>query len=760
MLFFITESQRPNRLTETKDPDYHVRYGRWVLNGLNHPLHTQWIRKCIVNWSFYKGDQWIFEEDLEAFFQDESGDIRNRLKFNKNLIRPMVEQYVGNAIRLSYKARAKAQSDFVITKREKELARLNFYHKAKDLDPDLARVIDNTVPLGETPEETLEIFENVFTENYEKDINGLLTWIEEHINMEEIKVRATKNMAITGIGIYEGAEYNANYTGDALDPMYHWFDRSAQKPDLSDAEYQGKWYYHDVPSILERWQNISDTDRRMIEQASENDSISVSKVIQNFYNHTGSKIPVYETYWKDTETQWYGWVKDDFGYPFFTRINGKDKDDGTSKYVDKDLIDPPNDAHKEILGNKKKGKIYVDVLRYCIFIPKEELGQRGESTPDIVLEHGVMPYQETYWFDPSNVEFPFKCFTWSYDKGEILSPLDDAINPQRFINRTLSIAESHVNNMRGTGTVIAKNAIDPRDGEESIQRNINKSKTITLDITRTGSVQNSIGTYGTNLGQGTLQLFDIVNNMQQGMQDVTGVNDAMTGTQGGGELVGAIQSQIQRGTLIQEPFYYALTSMLRQAYQHMATVGKRIYFDNPRKLTMMVGDKGMERIKITKDMQLEDFRIKIQREESKESTLDAANNMILTFVQMQLIDQPTAANLFNRATVDEVADGMRTYQISLKTAKDRAARQQGAQQNQLAQAQVAEQELMAEEQGAAQQAELDENERDREHDMDLNIVRGEMQNDREVLRSELKKGEDSDANTKALKENIKKNLNE
>ena len=55
MLFFITESQRPNRLEETKNENYHLRYARWVLNGLNHPLHTEWIRKCIVNWSFYKG---------------------------------------------------------------------------------------------------------------------------------------------------------------------------------------------------------------------------------------------------------------------------------------------------------------------------------------------------------------------------------------------------------------------------------------------------------------------------------------------------------------------------------------------------------------------------------------------------------------------------------------------------------------------------------------------------------------------------------
>jgi hypothetical protein len=697
----------------------------------------------MVNWAFYKGDQWIFDEDLEAFFLDETGDIRNRLKLTKNMIRPMVEQYVGNSIRLSYKARAKAQSDYVITKREEDLSKLNFLHDMKENDPFFADTIDRTRGLGETREETFEIFENTFVEDYEKDINGLLGWIEKNINMEEIKVRATKNMAITGLGIYEGSEYNANYVGDALDPMFFWFDRSAQKPDLSDSEFQGKWYYHDVASIFERWQGLSDSDRKIIEKASENDSISVSKVIQQFYNHTGSKIPVYETYWKDTEKQTYGWVKDKYDYPFFTRINGKENEDGSSKYTDKDLIDPPNESHKEILGKKKKGAIYVDVLRYCIFIPKEEIGQRGSATEDIVLEYGIKPYEETYWFDPSNVQFPFKCFTWSYDKGEVLSPLDDAIDPQRLMNRTLSIAESQINNMRGTGTVIAKNAIDPQDGEETVIRNINKSKPITVDTTRTGSVQNSVGTYGTNLGAGTLQLFDVVREMQNGMQEVTGVNDAMTGTQGGGELVGVIQSQIQRGTLIQEPFYYALTSMLRQAYQHMATVGKRIYFDNPRKLTMMVGDEGLKRINITKDMMLEDYRIFIEREEAKESQLETTNNLILSLMQMQLIDPPTAANLFNRSTVDDVASALRRFQINLKTAKDRADRQAASQEQQAMQLAGEQQGLAQQEQMMAQEMQMDEMQKDRDHEMDQQEMRGEQQNERELLRSALKQQENA-----------------
>ena len=132
--------------------------------------------------------------------------------------------------------------------------------------------------------------------------------------------------------------------------------------------------------------------------------------------------------------------------------------------------------------------------------------------------------------------------------------------------------------------------------------------------------------------------------------------------------------------------------------------------------------------------------------------------MILTFLQMQLLDAPTASNLFNRSTTDEVADGMRSYQIRLKTAKDRTDRQQGAQQNQMAQAQMAEAEMAGEEQQAAQQLQLDESERDREHEMELNLVRGEQQNQREVLRAELNKGGEANERTKALKENIKKNI--
>jgi len=731
-LFVNTSTIRPNRLTpESKDERYHSDWGRWCLQSINHPLHRNFIAKTLTNWSFYKGGdgQWIFEEDLEAFFLDESGDVKNRLKIAKNLIKPMVQQYEGNAIRLSFNAKARATSDFSINRREQELGRLQFYEAAAAAYPDMREGIKDRLPIGETPIETEEIFENSWIEEHESDINNLLKFVAQDIDMDELKIRICKNLAMSGLGIYKGFEQNSRYLGDSIDPLFFFWDLSAKKPDLSDAEYMGEWSYMDAPSLFEKYQNLGKHEREAIERYAQNESGSTQKMVHSYYAISGSKIPVYEVYWKDMEQQEYGYIEDDYGYPHFTRINHEE-----SEYTDKDLIDPPTDAHKKILGNnKKKKRIFVDVLRYCVFIPKEEVG--ANMAEDIILEWGELPYQEKYAFDPSNVEFPYKCYTWAYDKGEVLSPLDDAIQPQRLINRLISVAESHINNSRGEGTVIAKEAVDPRDGEETLVRNINKSKPIFVDTTRTGSVQNAVGTYGATIGSGTMSIFNIVGELQQGLQDVTGINEAMTGTQGGSDaLVGVIQSQIQRGSLVQEPFYHALTTIMRQAHQHIASVGKRIYAENPRRLAIMVGDKGMHNIVMTKDMLMEEFRTFITRSEGEQSAVASGNELLFTLRQMNLIDDIRFANLYGRSDSDQIADSLRDYQKELLQAsrmKDKEDAQSAiAQQEEMA---AMNSSMMAQEQDA-----IDRNETNqalsREADINKVLLKEGAKNQREEMK--------------------------
>jgi hypothetical protein len=670
---------------------------------MSNYIYRRFINRCLINWSFYKGQdgQWIFDEDIEAFFLDESGDVRNRLKWTKNVIKPMVQQYVGNAIRLSYDAKAKCISDFVINKREEELAKLKALQKVGEAMPFFKDIIKQFAPIEDTELETEELFYNTFVENYETDVNNLIEFISNEINIDELKVQITRNLAICGLGIYKGYEAGDNYVAESVNPLFFGWDMSAKKPDLSDAEFMHDWYYMDSPSIFEKYPKISQEERELIESYSNsNTQNSMHKIVNGIYTIPGGKVPVYEVYWKDVEKREYGWVMDEYGYPYYTMIN-----DPNSQYTDKDLIEPVTEKHKDEMGNKKKHTIYVDIIRYCIIIPQEEI---GHGNGDIILEYGILPYQEKNLYDPANVKFPYKCYTYIYDRGEVLTPLDDVIDPQRFLNRTLSVVESQMANMRGTGTVISKSAVDDRDGEADITRNINASKPIFVDTDRVGSVQNAIGTYGTNIGSGTLQLFQVIQSVQQSIQDVTGVNEAMTGTQGGSDvLVGVIEAQIQRGSLVQEPFYWALTSILRQAYEHMATVGKAIYHDNPRKLAIMVGDEGMSRIEITKDHLMQDYRIFIKRSETPEQGVNAANQLLFTLLQAGLIDQITFANLFNRASPDLVADALRKYnrdklmaqQMSDKAANEGMAKGQAQQADMMAQMQQAQEQQKAEQIG-------------------------------------------------------------
>jgi hypothetical protein len=667
---------------------------------MSNYIYRRFINRCLINWSFYKGQdgQWIFDEDIEAFFLDESGDVRNRLKWTKNVIKPMVQQYVGNAIRLSYDAKAKCISDFVINKREEELAKLKALQKVGEAMPFFKDIIKQFAPIEDTELETEELFYNTFVENYETDVNNLIEFISNEINIDELKVQITRNLAICGLGIYKGYEAGDNYVAESVNPLFFGWDMSAKKPDLSDAEFMHDWYYMDSPSIFEKYPKISQEERELIESYSNsNTQNSMHKIVNGIYTIPGGKVPVYEVYWKDVEKREYGWVMDEYGYPYYTMIN-----DAASEYTDKDLIEPVTEKHKEEMNGKKKHTIYVDIIRYCIIIPQEEI---GHGNGDIILEYGILPYQEKNLYDPANAKFPYKCYTYIYDRGEVLTPLDDVIDPQRFLNRTLSVIESQMANMRGTGTVISKSAVDDRDGEADITRNINASKPIFVDTDRVGSVQNAIGTYGTNIGSGTLQMFQVIQSVQQSIQDVTGVNEAMTGTQGGSDvLVGVIEAQIQRGSLVQEPFYWALTSILRQAYEHMATVGKAIYHDNPRKLAIMVGDEGMSRIEITKDHLMQDYRIFIKRSETPEQGVNAANQLLFTLLQAGLIDQVIFSNLFNRASPDLVADALRKYSRDKMMAQQQADK---AANEGMAKGQAMQADMMAQMQQAQEQQKLE-----------------------------------------------------
>ncbi len=126
MLYLLASGQnKPNRVETPeidKGEDYSIKYARWVIGSGSSQLHQDYLASYKVNNNFYQNKQWLLGEDLEAFFKDESGQDRNRLKVTRNYIQPMVETYRGNAERMSFNMKVANLSPLAKSRRDKGLS--------------------------------------------------------------------------------------------------------------------------------------------------------------------------------------------------------------------------------------------------------------------------------------------------------------------------------------------------------------------------------------------------------------------------------------------------------------------------------------------------------------------------------------------------------------------------------------------------------------------------------------------------------------
>lgn len=667
LLLLSAGTSRPNRLEDKKDDQYHIKWARYAAFDANTYLHQEYLAKTLVNKNFYKGEQWFFAEDLESFFKDETGQGRNRLKMRHNIIRPMVEQFRGNALRMKIKFGAKSISSKAINRREQKLEEMKYYtFMANAVHPSLGDSLREKLPIGKTQQETAEIFENLWVDGYSDTIEGLMQYVSELNNFEDKQVRVAEELAFSGLATIEEYEHNGHQYFDLLRSEDYFWDRSAKEYDHSDAEYRGRQHYMNATDMYEDYELLSFEDKNAIEKYAKSYQRNSSTETQMLF---GGKVPVLKVYWKDTEEYKYGYVLDEYGYPYLTRIDFTYEGEEKPRYTDEDVIIVNSERSREVLGNKKTRKLSVDVIRFCHFVPQEIISSTSSGGGDIMLDYGILPYQETDNLDISSVKYPFKTYCWGYINGEVLSPIDDAIDPQRFLNRLLSVAENQINNSRGSGTIYDKMVIDPNGGEAEMLKNMNQSKPVGVNAKGRG-VQNVIGSYDASINKGTLMMFDIMNTIKNQLKDVTGLNEAIQGeSMGADQLVGVTQLMIQRGSLMQESFYNAVTQVFKQSYQSIASVGKRIYADNARELAIAVGDNGAKIITISKDMKGEDFRTFIKRENSEDVLFQAGNSMALTLLQEGFLNKQEVADLFNRSTPDDVARALRK---SAKTDIERA----------------------------------------------------------------------------------------
>lgn len=675
------ENIRPNRLQANKNKKYHIDYAKYCIGNVNRTQKYGFVYKSLINWAFYKGNQWLFAEDLDLFLMDESGESRNRIKFIQNIIRPFVEYYTGSAIRMDISAQAFSRTTQAIDRKEKALAKVDAAYEIYRKAPEIFKpAMMEEFVMSEDKEENKAAFESLYKDEYVEKVNDILNALVKRNNIEDKKVLLIKHIVLDGIGIIKESERFGGHVTDIIDGRRFFFDTSAKLPSLKDSEYMGDWSLQSIADIVEQCPGISRTKIQMLENASSmSRSINGLHSMVSFeYGQSNGKIPVYNVEWRDLETDLFGACYDENGFAALVKIDSED-----SPYTSKDLI-PESELKnlakdnfwiEKVLNFKNTKLVTLDALRYCRFVPSEFLSDDSE---DFVLEYGLKPFVPRYSYNYQYPDWSYKCYCWSYDNGEILSPIDDLISPQRFINRLLSTGESQINNVRGSGPIFSRDTIDPNGGEEELQRNVNLGKAVIID----GPVNNSVGHYTNQIGSGTIQLFDLADKMKKMADSVIGGGAELQGAGGSYRASASVADQnLNQGTIMQEPVFYCVHRILLDVYESFANRGRRILCANQNQLVVDAGEEGMKIIALTRDFDIEDFRVDIKRATDPKQESQTANEMLLLLLEKQLIDSTTYAKYFGKATMNTIGTAIREY-TNLKIQAEREKQKQLQEQQQ------------------------------------------------------------------------------
>ena len=686
-----SQSTKPNRVAtpETgKDAKYHRDYARYVASNCVNGKYSKFLKEYNVNRRFYKNDQWWVEEDKASFLMDESGETNNRIQVTRNFIQPMVEQYRGNADRMQFTSKIISLSPLVKSKREEYLNRLLVYNDVAKTSPGFGQFIRKEFPnIGATEQETVATFENLFTDTYIKSLNHLLLNVRAMNNMDQFKKMLAQDMALSGMGIMKPYFHSGHQRFKRVAPDCFGWDPDARMYSLVDAQMFTEQYFYPLSELAEMFQLDGDVLRALEKFL----SVAVVNGPSGSYNTSG-RIPVQESVWKDMVVDWFGYVYDRFGQVVLRRINDESQPE-EERVKESDLIpySKLTDYQKKVLknGGVNRARLTVDMWRYCIFIPAEIAGissARG-GIGDIVLEYGAMPYQEPDLYQPTNMVVPYKVGIWLFDDGEVIAPVSVAINPQRMINRFLSILENQLNNSGGSGPVFDAAMFDTTDAQTEAVRSVKQGKPIMLNSRGMG-VQNAVGTYNATVKENTLILSNLIQNYKLGMNETTGVTDAMQGNMAPDQLVGLVQLSLQRGSILQQPFYGALQSIFQGCDQAIVTSGKRLYIDNEVELIDMVGSDGAATVKLAKEIRNESFRAYLKIGLDPDIERDQVDRAIFTYAQLGLLDEDRLSNLIGRASMEDVYAAVREFvkekreMQRIKAAQDQVKLAQQAQESQ------------------------------------------------------------------------------
>ena len=679
--------QRPNMAVPVtkKDKKYYGDMGRSFMSGFDQSVFMDLHAKGLRAEAGYNDHVWT-QEDIDTFLMDESRESRNRVPFNFNMVRPLVEQYRGSMVQSDYNVSVEPVSMQMRTRRQVALGTRRVLHSIAEMSPEMRRIISKGVPLGEDLAETESIFMNQYQDDYIRAMNHLRERIAAITDRYRFVSDDAFRFACWGLLVEYARGAGSHYSWERVHPMDFFCDTRATMPDLSDTSFKGIRSERSIPSMAEEY----NLDMGLLKQMEEV-LRAYAPIRSDFSINSNTKVPVFSLFWEDLMHSEFGYVMGPWDVPTLVRVGQDELTTKTGVVTHNDLIDPPDtELNRELFEGKKTRKSAVQCTRFVDFTPWEYLaGLSSNDKPelrnkyaegalqDLVLDYGVYKLQEYNPYDTAFSRSPIKVTTFARAEGRFVTPVQAVLDPNRFANRILSSVEGQVNNAGSKYAVYDQDLLELDPAEVETYRK--KGKAIPMHAKGQG-VNNVFGVMDEGPSAAAYNFMQILSSVQDMVRTVTGVHAPLTGEQTKDQLVGVTQILVQRGALMQEPFYAAHNDLQLQKARFDVTAGKEWYMQRPDVLADMVSEDDILALVSSRGFEMERFNAKVVRDNPERTQRQQANLWLDTLLQLGLIDRARYAQLYSKSTIADISVAIQQYNVELQQAEKQAQREQAAQQ--------------------------------------------------------------------------------
>ena len=673
---------RPNRMVpkEKKDKDYHRLNARFCVSSANTGMIMRMHAKMEAAERAYN-DMIITPEDVATVLVDESKQSRNRVFLTFNMIKPLVEQHRGTMLRSKFNATINPVTYHTTTRKQIALGHKLLAHQHAMTSPTMKYILSQRYDMGDTIEETMARHEN-FQDEYLAALRHLsqsaakLAFEGDDTGMEILQY------LFSGVtcGMFRPEGSFVRYR--SFSPKNLIWDTSSERLDFADSAWMGMRTPMDLTDIAETFPDVDRNELEYCEQQirlySGFGSVASNSFPQMQFN---SKLQVHSVYWKDVAFCEVGYINGIGGVPTLVKV-GYDEGEKKNVVTYNDLIAPPdNEQNKELFKGKKVRKSTVEVTRFCDFIPWEYMmgpskgldGAKPEDLPDLVLDYGLYDLQGYNPLDPMKTANPIKAYRYAVADGEIVTPVQASIDPNRFAIRVLSALEGQMNMAGGKGTVINNDMLHPSMQNGEGERRIKNSETLIVEG-GPNAAQTAVSSYDNTPGQGTYGLMQVVAAVQDLVNTVQGTPSATTQPERN-QTTGVTEMVTANAALMHEAIYDGYNGLQTQKWKFLVTAGKEWYLERPDVLFDLIDERDYLPLLLTEEVSIERLNATVERDNPDQTKRQLVNGWLDTLFQIGAIPPELYYQLYNVSYFEDAAKALKLYSAQLKQAQNEAEKQ-------------------------------------------------------------------------------------